>query len=255
MADSRSPTTKSSPLVGSKRRSSSAGDEPKKRHKTDSPVAKQCSLTDRFFLDMAATIAQSFPVSDFAEAHSCSARDVLDALSAVVLSPLREPQPWHGAASVSEYGQVLIDEWKGRQTGRAEGTASRPIVISDTSCCSGPSQPSASGGSLDTHISISSTSKTESSSEGDLSPSTPSEGITKESPGVKEVKTPVKDKPARPSRESSAARREVRLDIYSTPIPVDKWIDGYHIPAPRKVKRDALSDAEFYKMLAEGWFD
>lgn len=246
-----------SPLAGGKRSSQSTDlDEPKKRHKSDSPVSSQGSFTDRFFMDMAATIARNFPVSDFAKAHSCSAREVLDALSAVVLSPLREPQPWHGAGSVSEYGRVLIDDWRTQNEESADGTPGMPIIISDT-CCSSPTQQPARECSLHSRNSVSPLSKTESAPGDHPSPSTLSEGITlsKESPEVKEMKTLAKEKSIWRSREPSAARKEVRLDIYGTCIPVDKWIDGYHIPAPPKIRRDALSDAEFFRMLSEGWFD
>lgn len=259
MAASMAPTTESSPLAGGKRRSSSPDlDEPTKRQKSDSPVVSKCSFTNQFFMDMAATIARNFPVSNFAEAHSCSAREVLEALAAVVLSPLREPQPWHGAESVSDYAQILIGDWRGRtQQESSDGTLSRPIIISDPSCCSSPTQPSGSESSLGSQNSVSSSSRIKRTSEDFSSPSMPEKDVTrsKECPGVKEVKTAVDEKPVRPSKEPADGRREVRVDIYGTCIPVDKWADGHHIPAPPKIRRDALSDAEFYKMLAEGWFD
>lgn len=249
-------TAEISPLAGGKRSQPTDLHEPGKRPKSDFPVNSLALFTDRFFMDMAATIARNFPVSEFAKAQSCSARNVLDALSAVVLSPLQEPQPWHGAGSVSAYGRVLIDDWRTQNEEPADGTPDRPIIISDTGCSS-PSQSPARGSSLHSRNSVSPRSKTESASEGHRSPSTFSEDITlsKEPPEVKEAKTLANGESIRRSREPSAARNEMRLDIYGTCIPVDKWIDGYHIPAPPKVRHDALSDAEFFKMLAEGWFD
>lgn len=261
MADSATATAESPSLVGDKRRSSSTDLEgPNKRHKSDSPVVGKGSFTDQFFIDMAATIARSFPVREFAKAHCCSRRDVLDALSAVVLSPLREPQSWHSAESVSEYAQILIGDWTGRREGFAAGTPSRPIIISDTSPCSSPvesTNPSASDDSLDSQNSVTPPPKAESASEKRPSPSVSAEDIitSKESPDVKEEKTPGDEKSVRSSREPKASRKEVRLDAYGTCVPVDKWIDGYHIPAPPKIRSDALSDVEFFKMLAEGWFD
>lgn len=253
--------TSTSPLAGGKKRARSTGpllDEPEKRHKADSATINPAvPFTDRFFIDMAATIVQDFPISEFAKAHCCSTVDVFDALSAVVLSPIQEPQPWHGAESVSEYSQILIAEWRGRQIERVKGTSSAPITISDTSRCSSlvnSPQPSASEASLDSQNSVASLPETENSSETHPLPSAPAEDTTANE-STPEVKTLGDKKLPSPRRESTATRTEVRVDIYGTCIPADKWIDGYHIPALPKIRRDGLSDAEFYEMLSDGWFD
>ncbi|OQD74280.1 hypothetical protein PENDEC_c011G01403 [Penicillium decumbens] len=54
-----------------------------------------------------------------------------------------------------------------------------------------------------------------------------------------------------PSRD----RIKVRVDVYGTFIPVDRWIDGHHIPTFPNTQEGAVEDSEFYDMLKAGWFD
>lgn len=94
---------------------------------TPATTKTPCPFTDEFFRDVAHTIANTFPFEAFARAQSCSLKDVSHALSAVVLAPLRQPHPLlDDNLSVSEYGQVLIAEWRARDQSRPEKTTPRP---------------------------------------------------------------------------------------------------------------------------------
>lgn len=261
MADSVTEVPSISSCANSRKRTRSPdslfGELKKKKHKLNNDnFNTAASFTDRFFIDMAATIARDFPIHEFAKAHYCSASDVVDALRAVVLGPLKKPQLWHGAESVSDYGQILIADWRSCQNEREEGTSSTPITISDTLSCSTPvnsPRPSASEASLVPHISGTSLSKTASALSSCPGPPECPEDISINS-RAPEAKASV-NKVDASRKEQTTARTEVRVDIYGTCIPVDKWIDGYHIPALPKIRGDGLRDVDFYEMLADGWFD
>ena len=96
------------------------------------PPGLSLPFTNEFFSEMAAIINKLFPIRSFAQAHRCDTTDVLDALNAVVLHPLREPQIWNGSMSVSDYAQVLIADWRASQMeiGIA-GKRDHPITIID----------------------------------------------------------------------------------------------------------------------------
>lgn len=262
MADSVTEVPSISSCANSRKRTRSP-DSPfdelkkKKRKPNNDSLNTVASFTDRFFLDMAATIARDFPIHEFAKAHYCSSSDVVDALRAVVLSPLQEPQLWHGAESVSDYGQILIADWRSRQTEHEEGTSSSPITISDSSSCltpvSSPRHP-VSEASLVPHISGTSRFKTASPLVSYPGPPESSEG-TSVNNRASEAKASVSRKADASREKPTTARTEVCIDIYGTCIPVDKWIDGYHVPALPRIRGDGLSDVEFYEMLADGWFD
>ncbi|KAJ5743039.1 hypothetical protein N7533_010141 [Penicillium manginii] len=104
-----------------------------------------CPFTDNFFDDMATMIARDFPVTQFAKRHNCEGRDVLHALHAVVMDPLRRTQTWHEGLSVSEYAQMLIANWRAPYIPSpsgllgAGGSQSSPIFIADDS--PGPLSP------------------------------------------------------------------------------------------------------------------
>lgn len=102
-------------------------------------------FSDKFFDDMANTIAQTFPIPTFADTHNCKKRDVMHALQAVVEEPLRNPQSWHEGMSVSEHAQILIADWRSptkytKPPGNEEtssslldalGSQQSPILIAD----------------------------------------------------------------------------------------------------------------------------
>lgn len=97
-----------------------------------------CPFTDDFFNDMATTIGRQFPLTQFAEKYKCEKRDVLHALHAVVMNPLRNIQPWHEGMSVSEHAQILIANWRAPHTPSpsglpATGSQYSPILITDDS--------------------------------------------------------------------------------------------------------------------------
>lgn len=107
----------------------------------DEPI--WCPFTDVFFNDMATFIGRDFPVTEFAKRHNCNNRDVLHALHAVVMAPLRRTQPWHEGMSVSENAQILIANWRCdeepgiRRTASVlptpQGSQESPILICDDS--------------------------------------------------------------------------------------------------------------------------
>ncbi|KAJ9271171.1 hypothetical protein DTO212C5_2829 [Paecilomyces variotii] len=94
-------------------------------HPSPSPYTKE------FFIDLADTISIIFPIGSFASKHNCSPAEVSRAISAVVTSPLLDPElhescSWGGgsssAMSIEEYGRMMVDVWKQRY---------RKMVIAD----------------------------------------------------------------------------------------------------------------------------
>jgi hypothetical protein len=94
-------------------------DEPKlKKQKANSvsrfsapatPTLAKFPFTDVFFVDMAVFIRDTFRIGNFAERYHCNTKDVLDALSAVVLNPLCAPS---NGLPVSDHAQILIADWR-----------------------------------------------------------------------------------------------------------------------------------------------
>lgn len=74
--------------------------------------------TAKFFIDMVDTIANLFPFEKFAREHGCTTREVSRALSAVVVSPLMNPDleslKDRCRASIAENGKRMIDKWQAR---------------------------------------------------------------------------------------------------------------------------------------------
>lgn len=254
------------PLASNKKRArsfDSVFDKPTKKHRADDTLSSSSTpFTKQFFSDMAITIIRGFPIKEFAQGHDCTTDDVVVALLTTVLRPLKELQQQDTTSSVSEISQIQqleqLDE-------KGNGTANSPIVLSDSPYCSSPSSVhkypvSELSSDLQSISSCPSGVNCESLSETRSRSSTPSKSITgtttKTSPP--QVKGPSNKRPKWPSPipiDPKAPRTPVRVDIYGSYIPVAKWIDGYHIPAPPKRRSDALSDEEFEKMLADGWFD
>ncbi|KAJ9243577.1 hypothetical protein DTO207G8_1714 [Paecilomyces variotii] len=94
-------------------------------HPSPSPYTKE------FFIDLADTISIIFPIDSFASQHNCSPAEVSRAISAVVTSPLLDPElhescSWgdgsSSAMSIEEYGRMMVDVWKQRY---------RKMVIAD----------------------------------------------------------------------------------------------------------------------------
>lgn len=77
---------------------------------------------------MASVIYQEFPIYAFAAMHDCDAQDVLRALHAVVLAPLRNCQAWHQGMSISEHAQKMITNWMLPKARRKEKTPSSPRI-------------------------------------------------------------------------------------------------------------------------------
>ncbi|CAI7576893.1 unnamed protein product [Penicillium pancosmium] len=123
-------------------------EERARKRKSPPEAALWCPFTDNFFNDMATIIARDFPITQFAERHNCEKRDVLHALHAVVMDPLRRSQPWYGGMSVSENAQILISNWRvppyipspSGIPGIVVGSQDLPILIADDS--PQPSSPS-----------------------------------------------------------------------------------------------------------------
>ncbi|KAJ9382955.1 hypothetical protein DTO063F5_5474 [Paecilomyces variotii] len=87
--------------------------------------------TKEFFIDLADTISIIFPIGSFASKHNCSPAEVSRAISAVVTSPLLDPElhefcSWgdgsSSAMSIEDYGRMMVDIWKQRY---------RKMVIAD----------------------------------------------------------------------------------------------------------------------------
>ncbi|KAJ9227247.1 hypothetical protein DTO027B5_747 [Paecilomyces variotii] len=94
-------------------------------HPSPSPYTKE------FFIDLADTISIIFPIGSFASQHNCSPAEVSRAISAVVTSPLLDPElhescSWgdgsSSSMSIEEYGRMMVDIWKQRY---------RKMVIAD----------------------------------------------------------------------------------------------------------------------------
>ncbi|KAJ5378699.1 hypothetical protein N7509_011818 [Penicillium cosmopolitanum] len=123
-------------------------EERARKRKSPPEPALWCPFTDNFFNDMATIIARDFPITQFAERHNCEKRDVLHALHAVVMDPLRRSQPWYEGMSVSENAQILISNWRAPPyipspsglPGVVVGSQDLPILIADDS--PQPSSPS-----------------------------------------------------------------------------------------------------------------
>lgn len=129
-------------LAGSRKRPSPCEfecEEPtSKRHSSDSTHLEEDlseleysikrPFTDGFFSSMASVIYQEFPIYAFAAMHDCDAQDVLRALHAVVLTPLRNPQAWHQGISISEHAQMMITSWILPKAPRTEKTPSSPQI-------------------------------------------------------------------------------------------------------------------------------
>ncbi|KAJ5628608.1 hypothetical protein N7490_010836 [Penicillium lividum] len=191
--------------------------EPAKRQKRQKTGVKQLNkdpFTDEFFKSMANTIGKTFPIGAFAQEKECSPDKLFEALSAVVLAPLLKTQVWHGANSVSEYAQTLIDEWR------------------------------ASTSDSDSTIDLSHPSMNKV-----LGKKWPDQQETPWQP--KQGQSVTKKSPAMP-RIIPTDRVEVRHDIYGSKIRADKWIDGFH--KPPVAASDEVSDEELQQLLAEGWF-
>ncbi|KAJ5994956.1 hypothetical protein N7481_001933 [Penicillium waksmanii] len=120
--------------------------EERARKRKSPEVLLWCPFTDNFFDDMATIIARDFPITQFAERHNCEKRDVLHALHAVVMDPLRKSQPWYEGMSVSEHAQILISNWRAPPCIPSPsglpgvGSQDLPILIGDDS--PQPSSPS-----------------------------------------------------------------------------------------------------------------
>jgi len=101
--------------------------EDKNIHPSPSPSP----YTRKFFIDLADTISIIFPIGSFASKHNCSPAEVSRAISAVVTSPLLDPElhessSWGDSSSssmsIEEYGRMMVDIWKHRY---------RKMVIAD----------------------------------------------------------------------------------------------------------------------------
>ncbi|KAI9929806.1 hypothetical protein ASPWEDRAFT_23548 [Aspergillus wentii DTO 134E9] len=88
---------------------------------------QQLPYTDDFFSDMAKTIAKLFPFEAFAKKHQCGISEVSQAISAVVISPLTDPefalQKDEKNWSISEYGKRMIVCWNEQYRRRLEANA------------------------------------------------------------------------------------------------------------------------------------
>ncbi|OOQ91218.1 hypothetical protein PEBR_01440 [Penicillium brasilianum] len=266
-------------------------DEPKpKEQKTDSvsqfwapatPALAKFPFTDVFFVEMAVVIRDTFPIGNFAETYHCGTKDVLDALSAVVLKPLCTPS---NELSVSDHAQILIADWR-------EDIAKVPndlITISDNSpelhpvSSSPTSQSHESEPFSDTYPPPVSTflikqtasppsspgicnSSSEPAGKGpsDHTPSPPPAAI--ELSRLPQAKSIVRRSPTRPKKSNKKKRKrretltservEVRRDYTGVLIPVADWIEGYHIPKDNgQGQVDAMTDEEFEKRMQRGWF-
>ncbi|KAJ5689055.1 hypothetical protein N7462_003447 [Penicillium macrosclerotiorum] len=61
----------------------------------------------------------------------------------------------------------------------------------------------------------------------------------------------------RVTKKVSTKRRAMRRDRYGSLVPVDKWIEGYHIPPLTEEPisaADAMSDEDFLRLMKEGGF-
>ncbi|KAJ5573596.1 uncharacterized protein N7459_008023 [Penicillium hispanicum] len=202
------------------------------------PSVSSCPFTNDFFIDMAAAISQLFPIDTFAKAHRCDRTDILDALSAVVLAPLQEPLSWHGAESVSDYGQILIADWRASQ-GRTGplGHQNQPITVSDDDEDSLPQSNSPGVISDFTERLITPVSADD--DPGNLMQARQDQpAILQKPPGC---------------QKSPVTRVEARLDLWGRYVPVDKWIEGVH--KQRHARSDEMTDEQFVMLLQEGWFE
>ncbi|RAL00198.1 uncharacterized protein BO80DRAFT_109811 [Aspergillus ibericus CBS 121593] len=71
--------------------------------------------TDQFFADLASTVSQSFPFKAFAASHNCSISEVSQAINAVIVGPLSDPDfHWHedSGITISRFGRHMIATWK-----------------------------------------------------------------------------------------------------------------------------------------------
>lgn len=74
--------------------------------------------TAKFFIDMVDTIANLFPFKEFARDHNCTTREVSRAISAVVVSPLMNPDlemlQDRCRNCFAEHGRNMINKWEKR---------------------------------------------------------------------------------------------------------------------------------------------
>lgn len=290
------PTLEISCLGSNKRPKSielACSDEPKlKKQKASSasnPSAlatsalAKCPFTDTFFTDMAVAIRDTFPIDYFTETYSCSTKDVLDALNAVILKPLCTPS---NGLPVSDYAQIMIADWR---EDLAKVT-SEIITISDNSPEPHPAPSSLTPESASLSEASSSSIFTSPTKQSTSPPSNPGICNSSSEPAGKGPSDPnpllplvVVDQPRRSPSEPIARssltspkksnkkkgkyletptseRVKVRRDYTGVLIPVANWIEGYHIPKPAgpvekgQVQVDAMTDEEFEKRMQEGWF-
>ncbi|KAJ5381744.1 uncharacterized protein N7496_004172 [Penicillium cataractarum] len=293
------PTPAISSLGSNKRPRSiepASSDEPKlKKQKADStsnlpapatPGLAKCPFTDAFFADMAVVIRDTFPIGNFAEKYHCSNKDVLDALSAVVLKPLCIPS---NGLPVSDHAQILIADWRedlarvANEIITISGNSPEPhpassslnpespesAPLSDTNSSSIFTSPAKQSTSPPSSLGIcNSSSEPAGKGLSDSKPSfplvtieqsrrSPTEPIARSSPTSPKKNNKKKGKYLEtPTRK----RVEVRRDHTGVLIPVANWIEGYHIPKPAgSVEKgqgqvDAMTDEEFEKRMQEGWF-
>ncbi|PWY85831.1 hypothetical protein BO94DRAFT_98435 [Aspergillus sclerotioniger CBS 115572] len=83
---------------------------------TDAPPdTKTFPYTDQFFADLASTVTQLFPLKAFAASHDCSISAVSQAINAVIVGPLSDPDfHWHEDTkiTISTFGRHMIDSWE-----------------------------------------------------------------------------------------------------------------------------------------------
>ncbi|PWY79119.1 hypothetical protein BO70DRAFT_362896 [Aspergillus heteromorphus CBS 117.55] len=83
--------------------------------KKEEPVPEEPPLyTDEFFADIAASIARSFPLVEFAAAHKCSINQVAQAIGATIIAPLTDTSfCWHEDPdiTIATFGQHMMDTW------------------------------------------------------------------------------------------------------------------------------------------------
>ncbi|KAL1851195.1 hypothetical protein Plec18170_006519 [Paecilomyces lecythidis] len=88
-------------------------EEHREDDKAPSPYTKE------FFIDLADTISNLFPVDSFAAQHGCSSAEVSRAISALVVSPLMDPALYEKVSggeysSIEDYGRMMIGIWTDR---------------------------------------------------------------------------------------------------------------------------------------------
>lgn len=250
---SSQPSRKRSNPVGS------GSDQPGKRSKTvhcpsiasaESSGSSELStpFTRDFFKDMAAMILLGFPIREFARKHHCRRGDVSDALRAIVVEPLRK--------SNSAHHQSIINKWCTGDDdiahsipGAKEGRREYPIDIASTSDSSTGEEASLPHQTI---VIIDEPSCSESDSESTtVQPAVICASNSDDNPSDKTVSVGNNIATTAETRRWSGMppteRVKVRVDLWGSYIPVNKWIDGWHQIRP--VPADAMSDEDFEEWL------